>query len=75
MSNRIRMLREDNGLSQRQLAEYLHVHQTTYSDYELERLNLPVHILHRLADYYGTSVDYLIGRTDERRPYAPARKR
>ena len=68
-SIRIRDLREDKDLKQKDLAEYLQVHQTTYSDYELERLNIPVAALHKLADFYGVSVDYLLGRTDVREPY------
>lgn len=68
-SIRIRDLREDKDLKQKDLAEYLQVHQTTYSDYELGRLNLPVAALHKLADFYGVSVDYLLGRTDVREPY------
>lgn len=56
-------------LSQRVIAEYLHIHQTTYSDYELERLNVPAAVLDKLADYYGTSVDYLLGRTSCPAPY------
>ena len=53
---RIRDLREDRDLSQTQVAELLKVHQTTYSDYELGRLNVPVSALHTLADYYGVSI-------------------
>ena len=68
-SIRIRDLREDKDLKQKDLAEYLQVHQTTYSDYELGRLNIPVAALHKLADFYGVSVDYLLGRTDVREPY------
>ena len=68
-SIRIRDLREDKDLKQKDLAEYLQVHQTTYSDYELGRLNLPVAALHKLADFYGVSVDYLLGRTDVKEPY------
>ena len=66
---RIRDLREDRDLSQTQVAELLKVHQTTYSDYELGRLTVPVSALHTLADYYGVSVDYLLGRTDVKTPY------
>ena len=66
---RIRDLREDSDLNQKQVAELLKVHQTTYSDYELGRLNVPVAALHILADYYGVSVDYLLGRTDVKTPY------
>ena len=67
--HRIRDLREDKDLSQKELAEYLQIHQTTYSDYERGNLNVPVAILHKLADYYGVSVDYLIGRTNVKEPY------
>ena len=66
---RIRDLREDKDLNQTQLAELLNVHQTTYSDYELGRVNIPVSALHKLADFYGVSVDYLLGRTDIKTPY------
>ena len=67
--NRLRNLREDKDLKQKDLAELLKVHQTTYSDYELGRLNVPVSALHILADYYGVSVDYLMDRTDIKEPY------
>lgn len=67
--NRIRDLREDRDLKQKEVAEYLRIHQTTYSDYELGKLNVPVAVLHKLADYYGVSVDYLIGRTNIKEPY------
>ncbi len=69
MTCRIRDLREDADLSQKRLAQLLNIHQTTYSDYELGNLNIPVPILCKLADFYGTSVDYILGRTDERKPY------
>lgn len=67
--NRLRDLREDRDLKQKDLAQLLKVHQTTYSDYELGRLNIPVATLHTLADYYGVSVDYLLGRTLIKTPY------
>ena len=67
--NRLRDLREDNDLKQKQLADLLQVHQTTYSDYELGRLNIPVAALHKLADFYNVSIDYLLGRTDVKEPY------
>lgn len=62
-------MREDRDLKQKDLAELLKVHQTTYSDYELERLNIPVSVLHALADFYNVSIDYLLGRTGEKLPY------
>lgn len=68
-ANRIKDLREDKDLSQKEMAEYLQIHQTTYSDYERGNLNVPVAILHKLADFYGVSVDYLIGRTNIKEPY------
>ena len=67
--NRLRDLREDKDLKQKELADYLTIHQTTYSDYELGRLNIPVSALHALADFYGVSIDYLLGRTNEKQPY------
>lgn len=69
MRYRIRDLREDNDLRQKQIAEKLNIHQTTYSDYELGNLNIPVTVLCQLADFYDTSIDYLVGRTDEKKPY------
>ncbi len=67
--NRLRDLREDNDKKQKELADLLRVHQTTYSDYELGKLNIPVAALHTLADFYGVSVDYLLCRTNEKKPY------
>ena len=68
--NRLRDLREDKDLKQKDIAELLKVHQTTYSDYELGRLNIPIAALHILADYYSVSVDYLLGRTNSKQPYS-----
>lgn len=69
MFRRIRDLREDDDLKQRQLAEYLKCSQTTYSDYENGNIRVPVDIFIRLSQYYGTSVDYLLELTDEKKPY------
>ena len=69
--NRLRDLREDRDLKQKQLADLLKIHQNTYSDYELDRLNIPVSALHILADFYHVSVDYLLGRTNRKEPYPP----
>ena len=66
---RIRNLREDRDLSQEDLAAFLQVHQTTYSSYELGKLGLPIESLSMLADFYGVSTDYLLGRTDIKEPY------
>lgn len=73
MKYRIRDLREDNDLSQSKVAKILNIHQTTYSDYELGNLNIPVSVLCTLADLYKTSIDYLVGRTDEVKPYPKAK--
>ena len=75
MYQRIRNLRDDRDLTQAQLAAYLNIHQTTYSDYELGNLNIPTAVLIRLADFYETSIDYLVERTDEQHPYPPGRKK
>ena len=63
---RIRELREDCDLTQTALADYLGVRQTTYSKYELGRIEVPVEVLIKLADYYQVSLDYLVGREGKR---------
>ncbi len=68
--DRIRNLREDADLPQRALAELLKVTQTTYSRYESGVLEIPVDALVQLARYYNTSVDYLVGLTNEKTPYS-----
>ena len=69
MYNRIRDIREDRDIKQSVIAEYLGVHQTTYSSYEIGKLSLTAEVLIKLAKYYNTSVDYLLGLTDETKPY------
>lgn len=69
MRLRIRDLREDLNLQQKDIARYLNVHQTTYSSYENGKLNLPISALDKLADFYNTSTDYLLGRTNNPIPY------
>ena len=66
---RIRDLREDNNLTQEAVAEYLHIKQNTYSQYENEQRQLPLSCLIALAKYYKTSTDYILGLTDVRKPY------
>ena len=61
---RLRDLREDADLSQKQVAEILHIQQTVYSRYERGYQTIPVGHLLVLADYYHVSVDYLLGRTN-----------
>ena len=67
--NRLRDLREDRDLKQKDIAQFLQIHQTTYSDYELGALNIPVAALHKLADFYDVSIDYLLLRTNTKEPY------
>lgn len=69
MYYRIRNLREDKDLTQEQLAKLLNVSQTTYSRYETGALDVPSQSLIKLAQYYSTSVDYLLNLTDNRIPY------
>ena len=67
--HRLRALREDRDLSQKQIADLLKVHQTTYSDYELGALNIPNETLKKLALMLDTSIDYLLELTDDPAPY------
>lgn len=66
---RIRNLREDNNLTQEEVAKYLNIKQNTYSQYENEQRQLPLSCLIALAEFYKTSTDYILGLTDERKPY------
>lgn len=61
---RLKDLREDNDVKQKELAEYLNIKQNTYSQYENGKREIPLDTLCKLADYYNTSIDYLIGRTN-----------
>lgn len=69
MKTRIRMLREEQNLSQGTVAAYLQCDQSLYSKYELEKREIPLCIMMKLADFYKTSVDYLTYRTDVAKPY------
>ncbi len=67
--NRLRDLREDKDLLQKDIAKILNMSQTGYSKYEVETNDIPTEILKKLASYYNTSIDYLLCLTDERKPY------
>ena len=67
----LRDLREDNNLTQTQVAEILHIKQTTYSGYEVGAHSIPIDALITLADFYNTSIDYIVGRTNNPAPPAP----
>jgi len=67
--NRIRNLREDNDFTQSYIGNQINVHQRTYSYYENGERTIPPEVLIRLATFYETSVDYLLGITDIKVPY------
>lgn len=66
---RIKDLREDNDLTQENVARYLNIKQNTYSQYENEQRQLPIPYLIALAKFYKTSTDYILELTDEKTPY------
>ena len=69
MELRIRDLREDRDIKQYEIAKYLMCDQSLYSKYERGERAFPLEYADRLADFYGVSVDYLLGRTDVKKPY------
>lgn len=70
---RVRHLREDHDYKQIQVANHLGIKQSTYSDYETGHINIPIEALMKLATFYNTSIDYLVGMTDEPTPYPHAK--
>lgn len=75
MYRRIRDLREDSDLTQKQMGEILNCSQRIYSNYECGDVDIPTQILIKLAEFHKTSVDYLLGLTDEKRPYPNNKRR
>lgn len=71
MDLRIRDLREDRDLTQKELADFLMCDQSLYSKYERGERPLPLEYATKLADFYGVSVDYLLCRTTIKKPYPP----
>ena len=69
MYERIRDLRMDKDLSQKEMANLLHCTQQAYSNYELGLRDIPTEVLTSLAQFHNTSIDYLLGLTDEQKPY------
>ena len=69
MKTRIKDLREDNDLTQQDIANFLNITQAAYSYYEKNKRNIPLELLIKLADYYDTSIDYLLYRTDDIKAY------
>lgn len=70
MYQRIRDLREDHDLLQKDLAKLLQCTQVCYSNYETGKRDIPTEVLIQLARYYHTSTDYLLGLTDKKEPYS-----
>lgn len=70
---RIKDIREDRDMTQREIAELLHIRQNTFSQYENEIRGIPVEILKELAIIFDTSTDYILGLTDEKKPYTRAK--
>ena len=75
MRLRIRELREDNDIKQSEMAEYLNVSRATYTRYETGEIKPSVDVLYDIADYFGTSIDYLVGRTDTKDKDGVARRK
>lgn len=70
MELRIREIREDRDISQKEISEFLMCDQSLYSKYELGKRDFPLRLAVELARYYGVSVDYLVGLTDNPEPYS-----
>lgn len=71
---RLRDLREDRDLSQQQIADFLGMKQPQYSRYERGLRDVPTDVLIRLAKFYGTSTDYILGLTNDSSPYRQSKK-
>ena len=69
MYRRIKDLREDHDLYQKDLAQYLQCTQVCYSNYETGKRDIPTEVLRTLADFYHVSIDYLLGQTGRKEPY------
>ena len=69
MYKRLRDLREDNNLTQKQIGQLLNMSQTVYNQYEIGKNDIPTKILIKLAKFYNTSTDYILEITNEKKPY------
>jgi len=67
--NRLRDLREDRDLTQKEIATIFNINQSNYSKLELEKIEIPIKLLKRLSEFYNTSTDYILGLTNEIKPY------
>lgn len=70
---RIKVLRKEKGLTEIEMSEKIGVNEDTYTKYESGKLDIPLEAFVKLTYILDTSVDYLIGRTDERKPYPRAK--
>ncbi len=70
---RIKDIREDREMKQKEVAEFLNISQTNYSKYELGKINIPIETLKKMSILFDTSVDYLLGLTNEVKPYPRAK--
>ncbi len=66
---RLKDLREDKDLKQEDVTKFLNISQTNYSKYELDKINIPISSLIKLSEFFNTSIDYLLGLTNELKPY------
>ena len=73
--SRLRDSREDRDLKQQDIAELLNCSQVAYSYYEIGKREIPLPLLCKLAEYYKTSVDYILGRTDTYQAYPPSQRK
>ena len=67
--DRLKEIREDRDLLQEDVAKVLKIKQQQYSEYEIGKRLIPINYLSMLADFYNTSIDYLVGKTDVKEPY------
>lgn len=74
MYERIKNLREDKDLTQKQIGIILNMSQTGYNQYEIGKNDIPTRVLIELAKFYNTSTDYILGLTDEIKPYKRRRE-
>ena len=67
---RLKDMREDRDIKQKEIAAFLHIKQNTYSQYENGQRQIPIEALVKLAEFFNTSTDYILGLTDDPKPYS-----
>ena len=72
--NRLRDLREDKDLTQNYIAKKFNIDQSNYSKIELEKIEIPIKLLKKFSEFYNTSTDYILGLTNEIKPYPKIKK-